>query len=88
MRELMAMGASFDRGEDGQLLLAREGGHSHHRIVHAADVTGQEIERALLTAARRRGGISLFEHHLVIDLLVREVSCERGDTEVSVVVMR
>ncbi|GKD35599.1 L-aspartate oxidase, chloroplastic, partial [Tanacetum coccineum] len=42
IRELIAMSASFDHGEDGNLHLAREGGHSHHRIVHAADMTGRE----------------------------------------------
>ncbi|KAL6623155.1 hypothetical protein ACP70R_033034 [Stipagrostis hirtigluma subsp. patula] len=50
VKELVAMGASFDHGEDGRLHLAREGGHSHHRIVHSADMTGREIERALLQA--------------------------------------
>lgn len=73
VRELMAMGASFDRGEDGQLHLAREGGHSHSRIVHAADVTGREIERALLTAVQKNPKIHLYEHHFAVDLLTRQV---------------
>eukprot|EP00850_Spirogloea_muscicola_P013226 SM000088S23767 [mRNA] locus=s88:408800:413126:- [translate_table: standard] len=72
VRELMAMGASFDRGEDGQLHLTREGGHSHHRIVHAADVTGREIERALLTAVHKNPNIRLFTHHFAVDLLTRQ----------------
>ncbi|GJP70964.1 hypothetical protein CLOP_g1857 [Closterium sp. NIES-67] len=72
VRELMRMGASFDRGDDGRLLLAREGGHSHSRIVHAADVTGREIERALLTAAQKTKRIDMFEHHMAIDLLTRQ----------------
>ncbi|RRT63005.1 hypothetical protein B296_00043029, partial [Ensete ventricosum] len=50
VKELIAIGASFDHGDDGKLHLAREGGHSHNRIVHAADMTGREIERALLKA--------------------------------------
>eukprot|EP00271_Cylindrocystis_brebissonii_P010128 TRINITY_DN26222_c0_g1_i1.p1 TRINITY_DN26222_c0_g1~~TRINITY_DN26222_c0_g1_i1.p1 ORF type:complete len:772 (-),score=149.08 TRINITY_DN26222_c0_g1_i1:1060-3375(-) len=79
IRELMAMGASFDKGEDGQLHLAREGGHSHHRIVHAADVTGREIERALLTAVRRNPRIQMFEHHFAVDLLTKRVG--RSDNE-------
>ncbi|KAE8022798.1 hypothetical protein FH972_008568 [Carpinus fangiana] len=69
IRELIAMGASFDHGEDGNLHLAREGGHSHHRIVHAADMTGREIERALLKAVVTDPNISVFEHHFAIDLL-------------------
>lgn len=72
VKELMEMGASFDRGEDGRLQLAREGGHSHHRIVHAADVTGREIQRALLVAAQRDPNITLFEHHFVVDLLTTQ----------------
>ncbi|XP_051117279.1 L-aspartate oxidase 2-a, chloroplastic [Andrographis paniculata] len=69
IKELIAMGASFDHGEDGNLHLAREGGHSHHRIVHAADMTGREIERALLEAVRKDPNIFVFEHHFAIDLL-------------------
>lgn len=67
------MGASFDHGEDGNLHLAREGGHSHHRIVHAADMTGREIERALLKAVRCDKNIYMFEHHFAIDLLTTQV---------------
>ncbi|XP_019186051.1 PREDICTED: L-aspartate oxidase, chloroplastic-like isoform X2 [Ipomoea nil] len=69
IRELIAMGASFDHGEDGNLHLAREGGHSHRRIVHAADMTGREIERALLEAVKKDPNIYVFEHHFAIDLL-------------------
>ncbi|XP_029125158.1 L-aspartate oxidase, chloroplastic isoform X2 [Cajanus cajan] len=69
VRELIAMGASFDHGEDGNLHLMREGGHSHHRIVHAADMTGKEIERALLKAVVNNPNIFVFEHHFAIDLL-------------------
>lgn len=72
IRELIAMGASFDHGEDGNLHLAREGGHSHHRIVHAADMTGREIERALLNAVVNDPNISVFEHHFAIDLLTSQ----------------
>ncbi|KAG2710375.1 hypothetical protein I3760_04G024300 [Carya illinoinensis] len=78
IRELIAMGASFDHGEDGNLHLAREGGHSHHRIVHAADMTGREIERALLEAVVNDPNISVFEHHLAVDLL----TCQDGSDTV------
>ncbi|KAG4139960.1 hypothetical protein ERO13_D07G227300v2 [Gossypium hirsutum] len=72
IRELIAMGASFDHGDDGNLHLAREGGHSHHRIVHAADMTGREIERALLEAVVNDPNISVFKHHFAIDLLTSQ----------------
>lgn len=78
IRELIAMGASFDHGEDGNLHLAREGGHSHHRIVHAADMTGREIERALLEAVVNDPNISVFEHHFAIDLLTSQVHFSSG----------
>ncbi|KAL4569076.1 hypothetical protein LXL04_024703 [Taraxacum kok-saghyz] len=84
IRELIAMGASFDHGEDGNLHLAREGGHSHHRIVHAADMTGREIERALLKAIENDPSISVFKHHFAIDLLTSqngsEMVCHGVDT--------
>lgn len=67
------MGASFDHGDDGNLHLAREGGHSHCRIVHAADMTGREIERALLKAVDDNPNIFMFGHHFAIDLLTTQV---------------
>ena len=73
IRELIAMGASFDHGEDGNLHLAREGGHSHRRIVHAADMTGREIERALLEAVINDPNICVFKNHFAIDLLTSQV---------------
>ncbi|KAL8475486.1 hypothetical protein ACS0TY_028222 [Phlomoides rotata] len=84
IRELIAMGASFDHGEDGNLHLAREGGHSHRRIVHAADMTGREIERALLEAVKNDPNIFVFEHHFAIDLLTcqdgSDTTCHGVDT--------
>lgn len=73
VKELIDFGASFDHGNDGKLHLAREGGHSHHRIVHAADMTGREIERALLKAVSDDPNIFMFGHHFAIDLLTSQV---------------
>ena len=61
--ELVALGAEFTRNADGSLHLTREGGHSGRRIVHAADLTGAEVERALLGAARGHPNVTFFEHH-------------------------
>ncbi|MCH7640249.1 MAG: FAD-dependent oxidoreductase, partial [Bacteroidetes bacterium] len=69
VRELMELGAQFDRDESGDLHLGREGGHSANRIVHAADMTGREVERALLAAVRSQPNIKLFEFHFVLELL-------------------
>lgn len=67
--DLMKIGAEFTKKENGSLDLAREGGHSAFRIVHSKDLTGQEVERALLKAVSKRDNIQLFENHFAIDLL-------------------
>jgi L-aspartate oxidase len=72
--ELVKLGAEFTRNKDGSLHLTREGGHSNRRIVHAADLTGKEVERALLATARDHPNITFFEHHLATELVVDEVS--------------
>ncbi len=69
IRELMDWGAEFDRDARGDLHLGREGGHSADRIVHAADMTGREVERALLAAVRQHDNIQLLEHHFAVNLL-------------------
>ncbi len=70
VRELMRLGARFDRHPDGSLMLTREGGHHANRIVHAGgDATGAEVQRALHEAVRRDPWIRLVEHALVLDLL-------------------
>ena len=66
--ELIALGAQFDM-RDGELAMTREGGHLKSRVIHAADATGAEIERALVDAVRLAPDIELIEHALVLDLL-------------------
>jgi len=68
LRELIQVGAQFTR-KDGALDLGREGGHSTNRIVHAADLTGREIERALLHAIANRPNVRVFENHIGVELL-------------------
>ncbi len=69
IRELIALGANFDRGHTAEFDLGKEGGHSKHRILHANDLTGWEIERALIEAVRAQDNIDIFEHHMAIDLI-------------------
>ena len=81
LRELMALGAAFDRDASGELSLTREGGHSRSRIVHAGgDATGAEVQRALVAAVRAHPGIELVEHALVLDLLVDATGRAAGVT--------
>jgi L-aspartate oxidase len=73
IRELIALGTRFSLNEDSEdqeYDLAQEGGHSNRRILHASDMTGREIQRALMAAVRRKNNIQIFEHHLAFDLLV------------------
>jgi L-aspartate oxidase len=68
VRELIDRGARFTkRGEN--LDLGREGGHSANRIVHAADMTGKEIERVLLLQVAAHSNITVLEHHFAMELL-------------------
>ncbi|HET7786922.1 MAG TPA: L-aspartate oxidase [Myxococcales bacterium] len=70
VRELIDLGAEFTR-EATPLgyHLTREGGHSQRRVLHAADMTGREVERTLLAAAEK-AGVQFFEEHDAIDLLL------------------
>ncbi|MFN7148773.1 MAG: L-aspartate oxidase, partial [Microthrixaceae bacterium] len=75
VEDLIALGAEFDRDEGGNLELAREGGHSVARVVHAGGAaTGAEIERALVDAVRLTAAV-LYEHTFALDLLVRDGRC-------------
>jgi L-aspartate oxidase len=71
VRDLMAWGVEFTRSHES-LSLGREGGHSRRRIVHASDLTGREIERALLHALGEHERIRLYEDHIAVDLCVAE----------------
>jgi L-aspartate oxidase len=75
VRELIALGTRFTRIEEGgenEYDLGREGGHSHRRVLHAQDLTGREIMRALGLAARGRSNIQVLENHVAIDLLMEK----------------
>jgi L-aspartate oxidase len=69
IRELIARGARFDE-EDGRPHLTREGGHSTRRVIHTADATGAEVERALLACVAAHPNIRIVEHQTAIDLIV------------------
>jgi L-aspartate oxidase len=70
VKELQEMGAHFTM-KDGHLDLGREGGHAMHRIVRAEDMTGREVERALLANIRNHPSIQVFEHHFALELITQ-----------------
>jgi L-aspartate oxidase len=76
--ELIELGMKFTEREipkthgERELDLGKEGGHSKRRILHAKDITGREIERALLAAVEERPNIHIFENHLAIDLITSQ----------------
>src|SRR5471030_1153909 len=86
IQELIELGMKFSEREipksDGahELDLGREGGHSKRRILHAKDVTGHEIESALLNAISKQPNISIFENHLAIDLITtKKIGLKNGN---------
>ncbi|MBI4595506.1 MAG: L-aspartate oxidase [Candidatus Tectomicrobia bacterium] len=69
--ELINLGARFTLKDEENLDLHREGGHSKRRIVHAADLTGLEVERALLEQVTQNNNITVLKNHLAIDLITK-----------------
>lgn len=69
VEELMRWGTNFDR-HNGELILGREGGHSHERIIHAlGDATGKEIMRAVISQTRELPNVEIWEQAFTIDLI-------------------
>jgi len=69
--EIIELGAQFDKENDGDYKRGKEGGHSEFRILHYKDVTGREMERALLEAVALQKNIELIKHCFVVDLLTQ-----------------
>ena len=69
--ELIAWGAQFDKEPDGDFKLGKEGGHSENRILHHKDITGREMERALLEAIKKCSNIQLISHCFVLDIITQ-----------------
>lgn len=71
IREIIEYGASFDKDDAGIYSLGKEGGHSENRILHHKDVTGMEMERALLSQLSALPNIHLLNHCFVVDLITQ-----------------
>jgi len=74
IRWLLDQGVSFTRDDQGRYWggyhLTREGGHTHRRVVHAADATGKEVQDALTKRIQERKNVDLYEDHNAVDLIV------------------
>ncbi len=71
VQEIIDWGAKFDKEKDGDYKRGKEGGHSEFRILHHKDVTGKEMERALLDAVARQKNIEFIKHCFVVDIITQ-----------------
>ncbi|MBR4855736.1 MAG: L-aspartate oxidase [Bacteroidaceae bacterium] len=71
IQDLIKWGVNFDKKENGDFDLHREGGHSEFRILHHADDTGAEIQRGLMEAVRSNPNIEVLEHHFAVEIITQ-----------------
>lgn len=71
VNELIEWGTNFDKTPDGDFKLGKEGGHSEFRVLHYKDITGWEIERALIAKVHQTPNIEISQHHFVIDVITQ-----------------
>jgi L-aspartate oxidase len=71
IKDLIELGVSFDKKEDGTYDLAKEGGHTEHRILHHKDKTGESIQFTLMEKVRNEPRIEILEHHFAIEILTQ-----------------
>jgi len=81
IKDLIDLGVTFDKKEDGTYDLAREGGHSEYRILHHKDKTGEALQNTLMIQVRKNPGIEIYEHHFAIEILTQHhlgIEVKRG----------
>lgn len=71
VQEIIDWGAKFDKEKDGDYKRGKEGGHSEFRILHHKDVTGKEMERALIDAVAKQKNIEFIKHCFVVDIITQ-----------------
>jgi L-aspartate oxidase len=83
IRWLLDQGVAFTRNESyesaGGYHLTREGGHSHRRVVHAADATGHAVATTLESRVRECPNVTLYEQHIAVDLITTRLLRGQGD---------
>lgn len=90
VRDLIELGVNFSKeektnfqsDEEAELDLGHEGGHSARRVLHAGDITGREIERALLDKIKAHPNIEILEHHIAIDLITTKKIGQASDNHI------
>jgi L-aspartate oxidase len=71
VNEIIEWGTKFDKDTEGEYMRGKEGGHSAFRILHHKDITGFEIERALVEEAKQHPNISIYNHWFVVDIITQ-----------------
>ncbi|HDH96807.1 MAG TPA: FAD-dependent oxidoreductase, partial [Proteobacteria bacterium] len=89
IKELVDLGVPFTKVPNDKAVdnewgydLGKEGGHSCRRIVHAGDLTGREIEKALLKSVEAESNVKFFEHHIAIDLITMGKFVRRTEKDI------
>lgn len=85
IKDLIDYGTNFDKVDEEHYDLAREGGHSNHRILHYKDITGYEIERALLEKVHQHANIEILTHYFAVDLITQHhqgIHVDRGTADI------
>ncbi|MHA1371020.1 MAG: L-aspartate oxidase, partial [Promethearchaeota archaeon] len=76
VQELIDLGVPFSKTSDGNYDLGKEGGHSRRRVIHAGDITGSEVQKALLKIIERESpNIEILEHTIAVNLVVKDNRC-------------
>ncbi len=86
IKQLINWGVKFDRKPNGQYDLAREGGHSEHRILHYKDNTGSEIQRVLSNRVRQHPNITIYENYFAVDIITQHhlgLEVKRGNPDIT-----
>lgn len=69
IQEIVTYGTKFDKDKQGEYHLAKEGGHSEHRVLHFKDITGFEIEKVLLEQIHQNPNIEILTHYFAVDII-------------------
>lgn len=83
IKDLINYGTQFDKENSGEYNLTREGGHSEKRILHYKDITGKEIERALLESVKNEPNIEILTHYFAVDIITQHHMGDDSKTDLS-----